>query len=64
MGEEEETFRATRHALLCDIAQDLGDVVSSMETLNRNLECVTAEAADLETISDVWCAFQTRVSAR
>lgn len=44
--------------------QDLGDVVSNMHKLNRNLESLVEVGRDIERVSDVWLSFHGKVSAR
>lgn len=42
-----------RAVLTSPLAQDLGDVISNMNTLNRNLENLVAVGRDVERAGDV-----------
>ena len=48
--------------LICKI-QGLGDVVSNLNTLNRNMESIIMVGRDIERIADVWAGFNANVSA-
>ena len=48
---------------LC-VAQDLGEVVSSMNKVNRNLESLVEVGRDIERVSDVWLSFHSKVSCQ
>ena len=43
-------------------SQDLGDVVSNMNKLNKNLESMVEVGRDIERVSNVWLSFHGRVS--
>ena len=44
--------------------QELGDVVSNMNKLNRNLESIVEVGRDIERVSDVWLSFHGKVSCQ
>jgi len=44
--------------------QELGEVVSNMNTLNRNLESLVEVGRDIERVSDVWLSFHGKVSVQ
>ncbi|KAJ1496503.1 hypothetical protein T484DRAFT_1874457 [Baffinella frigidus] len=61
---DHDAFVETRDALVCDIVQELGEVVGNMSTLNRNLESLVEVGRDIERVSDVWLSFHGKVSTR
>ena len=44
--------------------QDLGEVVSNMNKLNRNLESLVEVGRDIERVSDVWLSFHGKLSTQ
>lgn len=44
--------------------QDLGEVVSSMHSLNKNLESLVDVGREIERVSDVWLNFHGKVSCQ
>ncbi len=47
-----------------DAAQELGDVVSQMNKLNKNLESLVEVGRDIERVSDVWLSFHGKISCK
>ena len=55
-------FISSEDWLCC--AQDLGEVVSNMNKVNRNLESLVEVGRDIERVSDVWLSFHGKVSCQ
>ena len=59
---ELQVFISSEDWLCC--AQDLGEVVSNMNKVNRNLESLVEVGRDIERVSDVWLSFHGKVSCQ
>eukprot|EP00960_Hanusia_phi_P050849 760467-Hanusia_phi.AAC.1 len=59
-----EEFEEAREALLADIAEGLGNVVTNMGSLNRNLESIMEVGDEIGKVSEVWQDFQGKSVAK
>lgn len=61
MSADEAAFEAERDHLVAGIVEGLGDAVTHLRALNRNLEGLNQVAAGFEGVSDVWTRFHQTV---